>query len=76
MMTDKPPDPKDAMRQNIHFLREYAKKAIVDGDDSVLALHDVKAALLEEVWKAAKSFRLTQRDVVILLYKGVLPESH
>jgi hypothetical protein len=74
MATYTQPDPKHAMRLNLQFLREYAKRIILDGDESLRALDDVKAGLLEEVWKAGDSFQLTQRDVVILLYKGVLPK--
>jgi hypothetical protein len=76
MATYTPPDPKHSMRQNLMFLREYAKRVILEGDDSLTALEDVKEALIEEVWRAGKSFHLTERDVMILLYKGVLPECY
>jgi hypothetical protein len=74
MTTLTPPDPRKSMRQNLTFLREYAKRAIVEGDDSLTPLEDVKDALVQEVWKTGKSFNLTDRDVAMLLYKGVLPE--
>lgn len=76
MATYTPPDPKHSMRQNLKFLREYAKKVLLEGDDSLTALEDVKEALIAEVWRAGQSFRLTERDVVVLLYKGVLPECY
>jgi hypothetical protein len=59
------------MRQNLIFLREYAKRVIVDGDESVTALEDVKEALIEEVWRVGKSYQLTERDMTVLLYKVV-----
>jgi hypothetical protein len=76
MTTYTPPDPKHSMRQNLTFLREYARRVILEGDESLTALEDVKEALIEEVWRAGESFRLTERDVVILLYKGVLPQCY
>ncbi|MDA0733229.1 MAG: hypothetical protein O2909_05315 [Chloroflexi bacterium] len=76
MTTLTPPDPRKAMRQNLTFLREYAKRVIVEGDDSLTPLEDVKDALMQEVRKNGKGFNLTDRDVVMLLYKGVLPECY
>ncbi len=76
MTTLTPPDPKKSMRQNLTFLREYAKRVIVEGDDSLTPLEDVKDALVGEIWKAGKTFQLTERDLVTLLYKGVLPECY
>ncbi len=76
MTTLIPPDPKKAMRQNLTFLREYAKRVIVQGDDSLTPLEDVKDALIKEVWKTGDAFKLTKRDVVTLMYKGVLPECY
>lgn len=75
MATPNPPDPKRVMDLNLQFLRQYAKRVMVEGEDTPTALDDVTAELLEEVWNAAETFRLTPRDVVILLYKGILPES-
>ena len=76
MTTLTPPDPKKAMQQNLTFIREYAKRVIVEGDSSLTPLEDVKDALVQEVWKTGDTFKLTKRDVVILMYKGVLPECY
>ncbi len=76
MTTLTPPDPKKALRQNLTFLREYAKRVIVAGDDSLTPLEDIKDALIQEVWKSGETFGLTQRDLVLLLYKGILPECY
>ena len=35
MTTLSPPDPSQAMRQNLTDLGEYAKRVIVEGDDSL-----------------------------------------
>ena len=74
MATLLPPDPKKAMLQNLEVLRGYAKRVIVDGDDSMTHLKDVKDGLMQEVRNSGKTFKLTDRDVAVLLYKGVLPE--
>ena len=71
-----PPAPQQYMLQNLTFLREYAKRVIVEGDSSLTPLEDVKDALIQEVWRTGDTFKLTKRDVVILMYKGVLPECH
>jgi hypothetical protein len=76
MTTVSPPDPKKVMQQNLAFLREYARRAVVGEDDSLSALEDIKEALIQEVWKTGQSFKLTERDLVVLLYKGVLPECY
>lgn len=76
MTTLTPPDPKKVMQQNLAFLREYARRAIVGEDDSLNALEDIKEALIQEVWNTGQSFKLTERDLVVLLYKGVLPECY
>jgi hypothetical protein len=74
MTTLNPPDPKKVMQQNLAFLREYARRVIVGEDDSLSPLEDIKEALVQEVWQTGQAFRLTERDLVLLLYKGVLPE--
>jgi hypothetical protein len=76
MTTVSPPDPKKVMQQNLAFLREYARRAVVGEDDCLSALEDIKEALIQEVWKTGQSFKLTERDLVVLLYKGVLPECY
>ena len=74
MTTLTPPDPKKVMHKNLAFLREYARRVIVGEDDSLNALEDIKEALIEEVWQTGQSFKMTERDLAVLLYKGVLPE--
>lgn len=76
MTTIVQPDPKQAMRQNMAFLREYARRVILEGDDTLTPLEDVKEALISEIWDLGKAFRLTERDLMVLLYRGMLvPQS-
>jgi hypothetical protein len=70
------PDHSHEMRQNLLFLREYAKRAIVEEDSSLTVLEDVKEAVVEEMWKTRQSLQLTERDLVVLMFKGVLPQCY
>ena len=67
-------DPKKVMRQNLAFLREYASRAILEGDTSLAPLEDVKDSMLRELWASGSAFCLTERDLAVLLYRGVLPQ--
>ena len=66
-------DPKQSIRDNMVFLREYAKRVIVEKDESLTPLGDVKTALVQDVWDAGRSYGLTERDLVVLIYQGVFP---
>ncbi len=66
-------NPKQALRDNMAFLREYAKRVIVEKDESLTPLGDVKTALVQDVWNAGRSYGLTERDLVVLIYQGVFP---
>ncbi len=64
-------DPKQALRDNMVFLREYAKRVIVEKDESLTPLGDVKTALVQDVWTTGRSYGLTERDLVVLIFQGV-----
>jgi hypothetical protein len=64
------------LRQNIQFLREYAKRLVVEGDERLISLEGVKDGLMKEVREASRIYNLTERDVAILIYKGVLPRCY
>ena len=64
-------NPQQALRDNMVFLREYAKRVIVEKDESLTPLGDVKTALFQDVWNAGRSYGLTERDLVVLIYQGV-----
>ncbi len=68
-------NPKQALRANMAFLREYAKRVIVEKDETLTPLGDVKTALVQEVWNAGRSVGLTERDLVVLIYQGVFPQT-
>jgi hypothetical protein len=64
-------DPKQALRDNMVSLREYAKRVIVEKDESLTPLGDVKTALVQDVWNAGRSYGLTERDLVVLIFQDV-----
>ena len=64
-------DPKQALRDNMLFLREYAKRVIVEKDESLTPLGDVKTALVQDVWNTGRSYGLTERDLVVLIFQDV-----
>ena len=68
-------DPKQALRDNMVSLREYAKRVIVEKDESLTPLGDVKTALVQDVWNAGRSCGLTERNLVVLIYQGVFFET-
>ena len=56
-------DPRQSLRDNVVFLREYAKRVIVEKDESLTPLGDVKmgdviTALVQDVWNAGRSYGL------------------
>ena len=68
-------DPRQSLRDNMVFLREYAKRVIVEKDESLTPLGDVKTALVQDVWNAGRAYGLTERDLVVLIYQGVFFET-
>ena len=65
-------DPKEVIRDNLKFLREYARRLLVEEDDSLVSLEDFKNVLMEEFLIIGKSLRLTERDMAVLLFRGIL----
>jgi hypothetical protein len=65
-------DPKEVIRDNLKFLREYARRLLIDEDDSLVSLEDFKDVLMEEFLVIGKSLRLTERDLMVLLFRGIL----
>ena len=68
-------DPKQALKDNMAFLREYAKRVIVEKDETLTPLGDMKTALVQDVWNAGLSYGLTERDLVMLIFQDVFPST-
>jgi hypothetical protein len=60
------------MRENLKFLREYARRLLVEEDDSLVPIEDFKDVLTKEYLKVGASLGLTKRDLTVLLYKNIL----
>ena len=65
-------DPKGVMRENLKFLREYARRLLVEEDDSLIPIEDFKDALMIEFLALGQAVKLTERDMMVLLFRGVL----
>jgi hypothetical protein len=65
-------DPKEVMRENLKFLREYARRLLLEEDDSLSPIEDFKEVLMAEFLALGKSLKLTERDMTVLLFRGLL----
>lgn len=65
-------DPNEVIRENLKFLREYARRLLVEEDDSLSPMEDFKEALMSEFLALGKAVKLTERDMMVLLFRGVL----
>lgn len=65
-------DPKEVIREYLKFLREYARRLLLEEDDSLAAIEDCKDVLMQEFLAAGKSLKLTERDLMVLLFRGIL----
>jgi len=63
---------REKLEGNRLVLREYARRAIVERDRSLAMLQDLMGGLMRDYLRQGESLRLTQRDLVVLLYRGVL----
>ena len=68
-------DPKDVIRENLKFLREYARRLLAENDDSLVAIEDFKEVLMKEYLAVGSSMGLTERDLMVLVFKDILDQS-
>ena len=64
-------DPKEVIRENLRFLREYARRLLMEEDDALVAIEDFKDVLMQEFLTVGKSLKLTERDMMVLLFRGI-----
>ena len=68
-------NPREVMRENLEFLKEYARRVLVEDDDTLTPIEDFKDALMGEYLAVGQSFDLTKRDLVVLIFRGLpIPE--
>jgi hypothetical protein len=65
-------DPKEVIRDNLKFLREYAKRLLIEEDDSLVPMEDFKDVLMQEFLVIGRYLQLTERDMAVLLFRGIL----
>ncbi len=63
--------PKEVMGERLKFLRECARRALLVKDDTVILTQDLKESRMREFMAIGNSFQLTERDMVVLLYKSL-----
>ena len=68
-------NPKEVVRENLKFLREYARRLLVDDDDSLVSIADFKDILMEEYLAVGKTLGLTGRDMMVMLFRDILDKS-
>ncbi len=67
-------NPRDVIRENLKFLREYARRLLAENDDSLVAIEDFKEVLMKEYLAVGGSMGLTERDLVVLVFKDILDQ--
>ena len=68
-------DPKEVVRENLKFLREYARRLLVEDDDSLVPIEDFKDILMQEYLSVGQDLGLTERDLMVLLFRDILDKS-
>ena len=66
--------PKDIIRENLEFLKKYARLALLENDHTLFLVEDIKEMRMQAFLAAGKSLKLTDRDLVVLLYKSLWVE--
>ena len=64
-------DPKELMNQNLATLRGHARQALVQAQPLDATEEADRATRIEEFFALGSSFRLTEKEMVILLYKDL-----
>ncbi|HEX9722219.1 MAG TPA: hypothetical protein VGA53_03055 [Candidatus Paceibacterota bacterium] len=67
-------DPKQTFRENLNLLRDYAYKLLVEEDKTVTSLEEFKEECGKEFLELGLAFGLTYRDLMVLLFKGILDQ--
>ena len=68
-------DARELMYQHLGVLREYAKRVVDQHDMLSPEEYDDKETRFREYAAIGDSFKLTEREMVRLLFKGLFPAS-
>ena len=64
-------DPRELIAQHAEDLREYARRVLVLGERLSPQEEEDRAAKLKELLAIGSTFRLTERELVGLVFRGV-----
>ena len=65
-------DPKKTAEEHVEKLREYARKVLVHGEALSEEEEADRASRMLEFHAIGNSFNLTDHEMVVILYKGLL----
>jgi len=66
--------PREVFLENLKFLREYARRLLVEDDDTLVPIADFKDVVAKEYLTVGAALGLTERDLMVLLFKSVLEQ--
>ena len=72
MTTSALKDPKKTAEEHLEKLREYARKVLVHGEALSEEEEADRAGRMVEFHAIGNSFKLTDHEMVVVLYKGLL----
>ena len=64
--------PQEIMQENLVFLREYARLLLIEEDETMTPVEDFKDVLMEECLAMGTYLKLTERDMMLLIFKDIL----
>lgn len=67
-------DPREVVAEHVDALRHYAKRVIVRSGSLSVDEDGDRSSRLDEFFAVGSSFDLTEREMVVQLYRGVLSE--
>jgi hypothetical protein len=67
--------PREILQENLVFLREYAKLLLVEEDESLTPIEDFKDVLMQEFLAMGTYLQLTERDMMVLVFKDILDQA-
>ena len=65
-------DPRDTVAPNLEALHGYARRSLIHGEKLTEAEQADKAARMDELMAVGASFKLTQNEMINLIFRGML----
>jgi hypothetical protein len=66
---------REPISEHLEILREYARRVILDGDSLSPAEEAHKEAIFQRIAELGGSFRMTEREMVSLMLRGVFVDA-